>query len=157
MNDAFITALNTQKATVNWMDVLTENMTNIYTPGFKENQVNFQTFIGGAILDIPQKNLGQGKSTPGTSNSNLFLEGQGYFVVKNSEGKSIYTRHGEFTFDKEGVYKNKDGNIDRENHIIELESFGKGNFKENGKDFIVESVDQKEKWSLTGSIKNIIK
>lgn len=109
MNDSFVTALNTQKATVNWMDVLTENMTNIYTPGFKENQVNFQTFIGGAILDNPQKNLGQGKSIPGTSNSNLFLEGQGYFVVKNQDGKSVYTRHGEFTFDKEGVYKNKDG------------------------------------------------
>lgn len=110
MNDSFITALNTQRATVNWMDVLTENLANIYTPGFKENQVNFQTFLGGAILDNPLKNLGQGKSIPGTSNSNLFLEGQGYFVVKNSEGKSIYTRHGEFTFDKEGVYKNKEGN-----------------------------------------------
>lgn len=109
MNDSFITALNTQKATVNWMDVLTENLANVYTPGFKENQVNFSTFLGGAILDNPNKNLGQGKSIPGTSNSNLFLEGQGYFVVKNSEGKNIYTRHGEFTFDKEGVYKNKDG------------------------------------------------
>lgn len=110
MNDAFITALNTQKATVNWMDCLSENLGNVYTPGFKENQVNFQTFLGGAILDNPNKKLSQGKSIPGTSNSNLFLEGQGYFVVRNKEGKSIYTRHGDFTFDKEGIYKNKDGN-----------------------------------------------
>lgn len=110
MNDSFITALNTQKATVNWMDVLTENLANVYTPGFKENQVNFSTFLGGAIMDNPNKNLGQGKSTPGTSNSNLFLEGKGYFVLKTAEGKSIYTRHGDFTFDKEGVYRNKDGN-----------------------------------------------
>jgi len=109
MNDSFITALNTQKATVSWMDVLSENLSNVYTPGFKENQVNFQTFLGGAIMDNPNKNLGQGKSIPGTSSSNLFLEGRGYFLVKNSEGKNIYTRHGEFTFDKEGVYKNKDG------------------------------------------------
>lgn len=109
MNDSFITALNTQKATVNWMDVLSENLGNIYTPGFKENQVNFSTFLGGSIMDNPNKNLGQGKSTPGTSNSNLFLEGKGFFVVKNSEGRNIYTRLGEFTFDKEGVYKNKEG------------------------------------------------
>ncbi len=109
MNDSFITALNTQKATINWMDVLSENLANVYTPGFKENKVNFQTFMGGAILDNPNKNLGQGKSTPGTSNSNLFLEGKGYFVVKNNEGRSVYTRLGDFTFDKEGVYKNKDG------------------------------------------------
>lgn len=109
MNDSFITALNTQKSTANWMECLSENLTNIYTPGFRENNVNFQTFMGGAILDNPTKKLSQGKSMPGTSNSNLFLEGQGYFVVKSSEGKSIYTRLGEFTFDKEGVYKNKEG------------------------------------------------
>ncbi len=109
MNDSFITALNTQKATINWMDVLADNLANIYTPGFKETQVNFSTFLGGAILDNPNKKFSQGKSTPGTSNSNLFLEGQGFFLVKNSEGRSIYTRLGEFTFDKEGVYKNKDG------------------------------------------------
>jgi flagellar hook protein FlgE len=46
---------------------------------------------------------------PGTSNSNLFLEGKGYFVVKTPEGKNIYTRHGEFTFDNQGVYRNRDG------------------------------------------------
>lgn len=109
MNDSFVTALNTQKATVNWMDVLAENLSNIYTPGFQENNVNFQTFLGGAILDNPIKKLAQGKSMPGTSNSNLFLEGKGYFVVKNADGKSIYTRNGDFTFDKEGVYKNKEG------------------------------------------------
>lgn len=110
MNDSFITALNTQKATANWMDVLSENLGNIYTPGFKENQVTFQTFLGGAVMDNPNKKWVQGKSMPGTSNSNLFLEGTGFFLVKNSQGKSIYTRQGDFTFDKEGVYKSKDGN-----------------------------------------------
>ena len=110
MNDAFITALNTQRSTTAWMDVLAENLSNVYTPGFKENQVNFNTFLGGAVMDNPNKNLGQGKSTPGTSNSNLFLEGQGYFLTRRADGKSVYTRLGEFTFDKEGVYKNKSGN-----------------------------------------------
>lgn len=109
MNDSFITALNTQQATVNWMDMLSENMTNIYTPGFRENLASFQTFLGGSIMDNPDKKMTQGKSTPGTSNSNLFLEGSGYFVIKTPEGKNVYTRLGEFTFDKEGVYKNKDG------------------------------------------------
>ena len=110
MNDSFITALNTQYATVNWMDVLADNMTNVYTPGFREKQVTFKTFLGGAISDDYDKKLSQGKSTPGTSNENLFLEGKGFFLVKNAEGKSIYTRLGEFTFDGEGVYRDKDGN-----------------------------------------------
>ena len=110
MNDSFITALNTQFATVNWMDVIADNMTNVYTPGFREKQVNFKTFLGGAIADDYAKKTGQGKSTPGTSNENLFLEGKGYFLLKNAEGKSIYTRLGEFTLDGEGVYRDKSGN-----------------------------------------------
>ena len=110
MNDSFITALNTQKATQNWMDVIAYNMTNVYTPGFREKQVNFKTFLGGAVADDYDKKLGQGKSTPGTSNDNLFLEGKGFFLTKTPEGKSVYTRLGEFTFDKDGVYKAKNGN-----------------------------------------------
>lgn len=110
MNDAFITAINTQYATVNWMDVIADNMTNIYTPGFKEKQVNFKTFLGGAINDDYAKKMSQGKSTPGTSSDNIFLEGKGFFLTKTSEGKSVYTRLGEFTFDGEGVYRAKNGN-----------------------------------------------
>lgn len=109
MNDSFITALNTQKATAGWIDILSENMTNMYTPGFRESKVTFQTFLNGAVIDNPLKNQGQGKSTPGTSNENLFLEGKGYFLTKRADGRSIYTRHGEFTFDNEGVYKTKEG------------------------------------------------
>jgi flagellar hook protein FlgE len=110
MNDAFITALNTQYATVNWIDVLSENMTNTYTPGYREKQVNFKTFLNGAIVDDFEKNNGQGKSTPGTSKNNLFIEGKGYFLTKTAEGKSVYTRLGDFDFDKEGVYRAKNGN-----------------------------------------------
>ena len=110
MNDAFITALNTQYATVNWIDVLSENMTNTYTPGYREKQVTFKTFLNGAIVDDFEKNNGQGKSTPGTSKNNLFIEGKGYFLTKTAEGKSVYTRLGDFDFDKEGVYRAKNGN-----------------------------------------------
>lgn len=110
MNDSYVTALNTQKSTQNWMDVIAHNMTNIYTPGYREQQVNFKTFLGGAISDDYDKKTGQGKSTPGTSNDNLFLEGKGFFLTKTAEGKSIYTRLGEFTFDGEGVYRAKNGN-----------------------------------------------
>ena len=51
----------------------------------------------------------QGKAIPGTSDENVFLEGTGYFVLRNDEGKLAYTRLGEFKFDSEGVYKATDG------------------------------------------------
>ena len=110
MNDSYTTALNTQKSTQNWMDVIAYNMTNVYTPGFREAQVNFKTFLGGAIADDYDKKMDQGKSTPGTSKDNLFLEGTGCVLTKTPEGKSVYTRLGEFTFDGEGVYRAKNGN-----------------------------------------------
>ncbi len=109
MYDSYTSAINAQRATTNWMSVLADNMTNMYTPGFRENKVTFQTFLGGAVVDNPVKNQGQGKSTPGTSNENVFLEGEGYFITRNDEGKVVYTRLGEFTFDSEGVYRDKKG------------------------------------------------
>lgn len=109
MNDLYTTALNTQSATLRWMDVLSENLTNVYTPGFRENKVTFQTFLNGAVIDNPLKNLGQGKSMPGTSSENVFFEGTGYFMLRSPEGNVSYTRLGEFTFDSEGIYKAKNG------------------------------------------------
>ena len=109
MNDIYTTAVNTQKATLQWLDVLADNLTNAYSPGFRENKVNFKTFLGGAVIDHNLKNFGQGKSIPGTSNENLFFEGTGFFVIRNGEGNVSYTRLGEFTFDSEGVYRAKNG------------------------------------------------
>lgn len=109
MYDSFTTAINTQRATTHWMATLTDNMMNQYTPGFRESKITFSTFLGGAVVDNPVKNQGQGKSTPGTSNENVFFEGSGYFITRNSEGKTAYTRLGEFTFDSEGVYRAKNG------------------------------------------------
>ena len=109
MYDSFTTAINTQRATTHWKETLTDNMMNQYTPGFRESKITFSTFLGGAVVDNPVKNQGQGKSTPGTSNENVFFEGSGFFVTRNSEGKTAYTRLGEFTFDSEGVYRAKNG------------------------------------------------
>ena len=109
MNDLYTNSLNTQKATVQWMDYLAENMTNVYTPGYRENKINFKTFLGGAVIDNNVKNQDQGKSIPGTSNENLFFEGKGFFMLRTPEGNVSYTRLGEFTFDKEGVYRAKNG------------------------------------------------
>lgn len=109
MNDSFINAVNCQKSTRDWMNAIAENMINAYTPGFRENKVTFKTFLNSAIIDTVDKKTGQGKSLPGTSNENIYLEGQGYFLLRREDGKRVYTRLGEFKFDKEGVYKNPNG------------------------------------------------
>jgi len=109
MRDAYINALNMQKFSTNWMTALSENMVNLYTPGYRENQVTFKTYLDSAVPDRVLKNKGQGKAIPGTSDENIYLEGNGFFVLRNEEGRIAYTRLGEFKFDGEGVYKAPDG------------------------------------------------
>ena len=109
MRDSFINAMNIQKSTVNWMNAISENLVNLYTPGYRENMVTFRSYLDGAVPDTIMKNAGQGKAIPGTSPENVFLEGNGFFVLRNDEGGIAYTRLGEFKFDGEGVYRSADG------------------------------------------------
>ena len=109
MRDAFINAVNTSRTTSELMNVISENLVNLYTPGYRENQISFKTYLDNAVMDKVLKNTGQGKAIPGTSPENVFLEGNGYFVLRNEEGRIAYTRLGEFKFDGEGVYKASDG------------------------------------------------
>lgn len=109
MRDMYINAMNTQKTTVQWMNAISENLVNMYTPGYRENQVTFKTYLDSAVPDRILKNTGQGKSIPGTSPENVFLEGNGYFVLRNDQGGVSYTRLGEFKFDGDGVYRATDG------------------------------------------------
>ncbi len=109
MRDSYINAMNVQKTTVHWMNAISENLVNLYTPGYRENQMTFKTYLDAAVPDRVLKNTGQGKAIPGTSNENVYLEGNGFFVLRNEEGRIAYTRLGEFKFDGEGVYKAADG------------------------------------------------
>lgn len=109
MNDPFITAVNNQRTANDWIGAISHNLSNIYTPGFREVSTSFKSFIDGSeIEDLSFKN-DQGKSMPGNDKGNLFLEGQGFFVTKTLNGKDVYTRRGDFSFDAEGYYKTADG------------------------------------------------
>ena len=109
MKDAYISAMNIQKSSVNWMNAISENLVNLYTPGYRENMTTFKTYLDNAMPDRMLKKQDQGKAIPGTSPENVFLEGNGYFVVKNDEGRVAYTSLGEFKFDGDGVYCAPDG------------------------------------------------
>ena len=90
MNDAFINALNTQKSTDTWINALTQNMSNMYTPGYRESALTFKTFLTGSVADSYMKNTGQGKSIPGTSSENVFLEVR----TANFSAQALYKKMG---------------------------------------------------------------
>jgi flagellar hook protein FlgE len=106
MNDPYITALNSQRAALGWINAITENLGNVYTPGYKETQMRFADFVNGVqLFEMPRK-ADQGESMPGKGPSNLMVEGDGYFVVRKPDGKLLYTRLGEFNVNGEGTYVN---------------------------------------------------
>ena len=109
MKDAYINAMNMQKSVDNWMNAISENLGNLYTPGYRENMTTFKTYLDNVSPDLILKNQGQGKAIPGTSPENVYLEGNGYFVLRNDEGRVSYTRLGDFKFDGNGVYCAPDG------------------------------------------------
>lgn len=109
MNDAFITAVNTTKVSMDWIDQIVHNMSNLYTPGYKEIVGDFQSCLNGVAIEDKRIKLWQGSSFPGSSPQNIYFEGQGFFLTKKPDGEILYTRNGSFTFDGEGLYKTKEG------------------------------------------------
>jgi flagellar hook protein FlgE len=121
------------------MDVVSNNIANVNTTGFKTSSVVFEdtlsqtlrnaaspvaatattggtgginpTQVGlGVQLGGVSTNFGQGSAQTTGKSTDLMIQGDGFFVVKSGEETS-YTRSGAFTFDTDGRLVNAEGNI----------------------------------------------
>lgn len=99
--------------------VIANNTANLNTPGFKSSSLQFADLFysrdglgGGGGKD----QVGFGVNTAGTSMSfkqgelrqtgndlDLAIDGQGLFVLQDEQGKTTYTRAGQFKFDTDGT------------------------------------------------------
>jgi len=119
------------------MDVIGDNIANVNTVGFKRARVTFQdmfyqTLQGGSAGDAANgiggtnpKQIGlgislgsidvihtQGASSPTNNGTDLMIQGDGFFVLSDTEdgsGNIYYTRAGNFHFDSEGNLVNSNG------------------------------------------------
>lgn len=102
---------------------ISDNIANVNTVGYKETRVRFQTLVtesasdtqfapGGVIarpFTDPQK---QGQIQGTTSDTDLALIGEGFFVVNQndgSDGEFLFTRAGSFNQDEDGNLVNTAG------------------------------------------------
>lgn len=105
--------------------VIANNTANMNTPGYKSATLQFtDLFYAGQALGSEGRTwLGQGLGTAGTtldfragdlrqSNNefDLGVDGDGFFVLKDAQGRTRYTRAGQFTFDPDGRFVSR---IDR--------------------------------------------
>ncbi|MGG7073734.1 flagellar hook protein FlgE [Campylobacter sp. 9BO] len=117
------------------MDVEGNNIANVNTTGFKYSRANFADMLSQnpSIATAPQGELGgqnatqiglgttidsttrifsQGTLKTTDNNKDLAIQGNGFFIVSPDGGKTdLYTRNGEFLFDRAGNYVNSSGYI----------------------------------------------
>ncbi len=117
------------------MDVEGDNIANVNTAGFKYSRVNFSDLLSqtSTIATAPQGDLGGKNSTQvglGTQvssitkifkqgsiqstdkNTDLAIQGDGFFVVSPDSGKTYnFSRNGDFVFDANGNFVDSNGYI----------------------------------------------
>lgn len=100
------------------IDVISNNVANMQTPGFKKSRVSFAEITNGVAGSLPMQGSGsEGAGTRIQSTMPVFSEGElrmtqnvtdlaidgaGFFELENELGEKVYTRSGQFRVDSEG-------------------------------------------------------
>lgn len=91
------------------LDNVSNNISNMNTPGYRGRDVFFRSVNGSADSDYGVKVEGEAvRLKPGdirqTGNrTDLAINGRGYFVLSDETGSHYYTRAGQFRFNKENT------------------------------------------------------
>jgi flagellar hook protein FlgE len=131
------------------MTITGSNIANVNTIGFKFNRANFQdllstdtrqgTEIGkGVRIGSIQNIQTQGSLEVTELETDVAIDGKGFFTVKDGFGHLRYTRAGQFTYDKYGFLVSQDGMRLQIKGVDEETNLSIGTIKEIN---ILDSVD----------------
>jgi flagellar basal-body rod protein FlgG len=119
MIDALYISASGLRSEQKQIDVISNNVANMQTPGFKRSRVNFVEVAGGATPATESQPAweahGNGTRIASTSMSfapgeirmtsnplDLAIDGDGFFELAGADGNMVYTRAGQFHVDTEG-------------------------------------------------------
>jgi flagellar hook protein FlgE len=116
MFTSFSTALSALNADSTAIDVVGNNLANLNTPGYKASVVYFRDLVTQSLgAGLGETQVGFGTGTPltvrqftqgsiqaSTGMLDAAIQGDGFFVVQNSQGNNLYTRAGSFQLDLQG-------------------------------------------------------
>jgi flagellar hook protein FlgE len=104
------------------MTVLGDNISNVNTTAFKSNRSSFANILSSSLAGSVSSDVGRGVQFQGTTpmwtqgtieNTNnptdMAINGGGFFVLRDSTGADLYSRAGEFHFDRDGNLMNLGG------------------------------------------------
>ncbi len=122
MSSVFSIALSSLQAESDAINITGNNLANMNTDGFKGSAVDFKDLFSQTIGGASAFETGLGVNAP--VNNQLFtqgaiqttaaplaaaIQGNGFFVVNNSEGQQLFTRDGNFTQNAQGVLQTETG------------------------------------------------
>lgn len=124
MNSGMYAAVSGSLAAMRRLDVISNNLANVNTPGFKKDKMSFEGLLAGNVNQpaVPQGKTADpvlqkenlyidytGGSTSQSGNPlDLALDGDGFFAVTTPEG-TAYTRQGNFRISADGTLVTVDG------------------------------------------------
>jgi flagellar hook protein FlgE len=112
---AFRIALSGLDAASTDLEVTGHNVANASTVGFKESRAEFADIYANSISDVSNavpgrgvrvtrvaQQFSQGSTEFTTSNLDLAINGEGFYIMEDSGGNTTYTRAGAFSVDRDG-------------------------------------------------------
>ncbi len=118
---SFSIALSGLTAASTDLDVVSNNIANADTVGFKSSRAEFADVYAAGAVNLNQSSVGegtrvdataqqftQGDITTTSANLDLAISGDGFFTLKDASG-TVYSRNGEFSPDKFGNVVNATG------------------------------------------------
>lgn len=119
----FRIALSGLEAASTDLQVTGHNIANAGTNGFKESRAEFADIYANSVQDVSTTSAGrgvrvtrvaqqfsQGNIDFTSSNLDLAINGEGFFVLEDSAGNTSYTRAGAYTADRDGYVVDHAGN-----------------------------------------------
>ena len=86
------------------LDVVSNNLANVNTNGYKHSRANFQELLeqkvlNGTRISSTQNMMEQGSLQTTGNEMDLAVQGEGFFSILLPDGRTAYTRDGEFYLD----------------------------------------------------------
>jgi flagellar hook protein FlgE len=121
MSGSFSIALSGLTADTDALDIVGNNLANLNTTGYKDATASFYDLLaqsaGGGAIQIGggvSANIGQSQFTQGSIQLtggafDAAIQGNGFFVVQDSAGDTLYTRAGNFQLSANGTLETGTG------------------------------------------------
>ena len=95
-------ALTSAQASMGLVGEITENLSNVYSVGYKRNKTTFAQALNGEITMYQNKIHSQGALRKTGEIYDAAIEGPGFFEVELPSGQRAYTRAGRLNLSSEG-------------------------------------------------------